>query len=108
MGYLDKRYVLNVGDTLNILNKYIKPRYGEDVAFSVRQSDESKSIYIELNYKGIGRLIRLSDHPDPNKHLIFHFIGKSTKNSKIVSIVKNQIKKIEIKLAYEKVNGMEK
>ena len=107
MGYLDKRYVLNVDDTLNILNKYIKPKYGEDIIFSVRQSDESKSIYIELNYKGIGRLIRLSDHPDPNKHLIFHFIGKSTKNSKIVSILKNQIKKIDTKLTHDKIREVE-
>lgn len=102
MSYLDKKYTLDVDYTVKILNKYIKPNY-ENLSYNVRQSDESYSIYIELNYRGVGTLIRLSDHPDPNKHLIFHYVGRATKVSKIVSIVKNRIKRINTKLISDKI-----
>lgn len=98
MSYLNKKYTLNVDETIKILDKYIKPKYKDDVVYNVRQSDESYSIYIEVKYKDVGRLIRLSDHPDPNRHLIYHYIGKSTKNSKVISIVENVIKKLNRKV----------
>ena len=102
MGYLDKKYTLDVDETIKILDKYIKPAY-KDITYSVRQSDESYSIYIELKQGDVGRLIRLSDHPDPNGHLIYHYVGKSTKVSKIISIIKNQIKKMNTKAISNKI-----
>jgi hypothetical protein len=97
MSYLDKKYVLTIEETEYLLSKYIKPKYKDDVEYKVRQSDWSKSIYIEVKYKDFGRTIRLSDHPDPNRHSVYHYIGRATKNLKIVNIVKNVIKKLHVK-----------
>lgn len=103
MSYLNKKYTLNVDETIKILDKYIKPKYKDDVVYNVRQSDESFSIYIEIRYKGVGRLIRLSDHPDPNRHLIYNYVGKSTKNSKVISIVENVIKSLYKKIIVNEI-----
>ena len=102
MAYLDKKYTLDVDETIKILDKYIKPVY-KDLIYNVRQSDESYSIYIEIKQGEYGRLIRLSDHPDPNRHLVYHYIGKSTKVSKVVSIIKNQIKKMNTKVIKDRI-----
>ena len=103
MSYLNKKYTLDVDETIKILDKYIKPKYKDDVAYNVRQSDESFSIYIEIKYKDTGRLIRLSDHPDPNRHLIYNYVGKSTKNSKVISIVENVIKSLYKKIVVNEI-----
>lgn len=103
MSYLNKKYTLNVDETIKILDKYIKPKYKDDVSYNVRQSDESFSIYIEIRYKDVGRLIRLSDHPDPNRHLIYNYVGKSTKNSKVISIVENVIKSLYKKIVVNEI-----
>lgn len=107
MGYLDKKYVLDVDETLYILDKFIKPSYNT-VSYNVRMSETSPSIYIELSYRNKTRLIRLSNHPDPNNHLVLNYVGKRTKVSKIVSIIKNVLKRIDVQIVNENFDAISK
>lgn len=107
MGYLNKKYKLDVDETIKILDKFIKPNY-DTVSYNVRMSNISPSIYIELSYRNKTRLVRLSNHPDPNNHLILNYVGKQTKVSKIVSIIKNVLKRIDVQIVNENFDAISK
>ena len=90
-----KYFQLTVENTEEILRKYIKPNY--DINYSIRQSEQSRSIYVTINKYGcdIQKVIRLSDHP--GKYLKYHYISKRTRYHKRVGIFINAIHSLDRK-----------
>ena len=85
-------FKLTVDETNKVLNTYIKPYY-KDISYTVRQSDVSKSIYVDFYKNGVRKGVRLSDHPINTMR--YNYISKRTRYNKIVSIFKNAIKSFE-------------
>ena len=88
-----QHYVLSIDATEQLLNKYIRPNYKDKYTFNVRQSDQSRSIYIDIMENGEKiKIIRLSDHYIPGP--VYHYISDRTKISKVINIITGTINRI--------------
>lgn len=86
-------FILSLENTDRLIEKYIKPRYPE-CKFEIRQSEQSNSIYIKIEYEGVVTTLRLSDHP-PKTVVKYCYVSPHTKTQKVVGMLVGNIEKIK-------------
>ena len=102
--YLNKYFKLSLESTKEVLKKYIKPKY--NIAYDVKQSNTTNSVYVTFYGDQSQMMVRLSDHP--NKKFIFNYISKRTRVKKVVAIFKNSLKALQLSSDYRRLSHLYK
>lgn len=84
-----KNFSFTLENIDRIIKQYIIPN-NRETGYEIKKSLSTKSIYVTFYRAGIRKAVRFSDHPT-KKNFAFHYVGKATKEQKIVSILRNTI-----------------
>ena len=98
------KYVLNVEETEKLIKHYIAPEYSEFV-FTVRKSENSNSIYIEIEDENKHKIIRISDHPHET-HLSSCVVGPRTKKRTVISYISNSLEALRKRRLSDILNNL--